>query len=95
MSNRIYIDTEFCAPVEMFDVRVYDDHETVTMIVEKLPDDDLEMLDFLFTDVFNGSREFKDLMEFVLENDKSITIRDSLYTIDQTKSILEKHLEEV
>jgi hypothetical protein len=100
MSNRFYIDVEdrMINNEPWFDITAYDDYSSInTVSLSKLPDDDLEFLDILFTDLFTLDSgiiapEFYDLMNFIWELEKSLYIRDTLYPFEQLKTILEKHL---
>ena len=74
--------------------KLFDDYyttvETFLFKDEKIPDDDLEFLEFVCEEAFDKCA--RELLEFLYENEKGLTINSTSYEFDQIKDILSRAL---
>lgn len=79
MSNRAQIEVRDYPQYEAWEVVISDDYASGTItLLEKPPDDDIELVRLLNT---NGHevREVDDILNFVQEHEKGMYIRDTWY----------------
>ena len=91
--NRVYLQaTKFVdwpkGGAVTFGWRMYDDHEQVyENILERIPDDCLELLQIVMD---SGNRTANDMLDFISEHEKGISINDEWFEWDEIKHMWEK-----
>lgn len=97
MSNRVYLSkvrVEYVKDkIKETGYKIFDDLVSVVetfMYEESVPDDDLELLAFVCKEAFDENT--KELIQFVYENKKDITINGVLYKFQDIKEVMRKSL---